>query len=500
MCSRSTIANEGHMPDEVTPQPPDQSLDLLRRVLDDRGIELGEPVGAGAAATVYSGEDRRHRRLVAIKVLNAGTGMAWSSERFRREIELAAHLTHPHIAPLYDSGEAGTIHYYIMPLATGETLRERLRQGPLHPGEAVRLAIEVADALRYAHDKGVIHRDIKPGNILLEGGHAMVADFGLAEVSSPLRVALAGSRFTTPGSFVGTLEYTAPEQLVGEVVDGRADIYALGCTLYEMLTGKLPFHGTNPEQLMRSKLLGQVRPLNRRLPDIPDGLAEVVNLSLAVDPDARIGSATELINRLQPFASSDRHSILRYQRIRRPPRGVTIGAAALLALGAWWWHEAAGELGSHRVVIANFSNDSGTKALDTFGDEITSRITEGLARAGQVEVITSAVDLHVARAGDSTAAVSPPDRLATLARETRAGTVIAGSYYLIGKTLEVDVEITDAVSGRLEAVIGPLTGEVTARDPLAMTVEQKVVGAIDSLLVAGRIGPGSYQLPSPATS
>jgi serine/threonine protein kinase len=488
------------MPDEVIPQQPNQSIDLLRRVLDDRGIELGEPIGAGAAATVYSGEDRRHRRRVAIKVLNAGTEMAWSGERFRREIELAAHLIHPHIAPLYDSGEVGAIHYYIMPLATGETLRERLRQGPLHPGEAVRLTIEVADALRYAHDKGVIHRDIKPGNILLEGGHAMVADFGLAEVSSPRRIALAGNRFTTPGSFVGTLEYTAPEQLVGEGVDGRADVYALGCTLYEMLAGELPFHGTNPEQLMRSKLLGQVRPLDRRVTNIPDGLAEVVSLSLAVDPEARIGSAAELISRLQPFASSDRHPILPYRRIRRLPRGVIIGAAALLALGAWWWHEATADLDPHRVVIASFSNDAGTKSLDTFGDEITNRITDGLARAGQVEVITSAVDLHVARAGDSTTAVSPPDRLATLARETRAGTVIAGSYYLVGRTLEVDVEITDAVSGRLEAVIGPLTGEVTAQDPLALMVEQKVVGAIDSLVLDGRIGTGFYQPPPPVAS
>jgi len=488
------------MPDEVTSQQPHQSLDLLRGVLDDRGIELGEPIGAGAAATVYSGEDRRHHRRVAIKVLNAGTEMAWSGERFRREIELAAHLTHPHIAPLYDSGEVGTIHYYIMPLATGRTLRERLQQGPLAPSEAVRLTIEVADALRYAHDKGIIHRDIKPGNILLEGSHAMVADFGLADVSSPRRIALAGSRFTTPGSFVGTLEYTAPEQLIGEVVDGRADVYALGCTLYEMLAGELPFHGGNPEQLMRAKLLGQVRPLDRLAPNLPDGLAEVVNLALATEPDARIGSAAELISRLQPFSSSDRHPVLRPGRIRRPPRGVALGAAVLLGLGAWWWHEATAVLDPHRVVIASFSNDAGTKSLDTFGDEITNRVTDGLARAGKVEVITSAVDLHVARAGDSTVAASPPDRLATLARETRAGTVIAGSYYLIGKTLEVDVEITDAVSGRLEAVIGPLTGEVIARDPLAVAVEQRVVGAIDSLVAAGRIGPGFYQPPTPVAS
>jgi serine/threonine protein kinase len=488
------------MPDEVSPQLPDQSLDLLRKVLDDRGIELGEPIGAGAAATVYSGEDRRHHRLVAIKVLNAGTEMAWSGERFRREIELAAHLTHPHIAPLYDSGEVESIHYYIMPLATGATLRERLGQGPLQPGEAVRLAMQVADALRYAHEKGVIHRDIKPGNILLEGGHAMVADFGLAEVSPTRRVALGGSRFTTPGSFVGTLEYTAPEQLVGEAVDGRADVYALGCTLYEMLAGELPFHGANPEQLMRSKLLGQVRPLARLAPGLPDGLAEVVDLAMAVDPGVRIGSATELINRLQPFASSEHHRFLRRGRIRRPTREVIVGAVVLLALGSWWWHEATVELDPHRVVIASFTNNSGLGSLDSFGDEITDRITDGLARAGQVEVITSAVDLNVARAGDSSAAASPPGRLATLARETRAGTVIAGSYYLVGRTLEVDVEITDAVSGRLEAVIGPLTGELTARDTLTLTVEQKVVGAVDSLVVAGRIGAGSYQLPSPATS
>jgi TolB-like protein len=177
-----------------------------------------------------------------------------------------------------------------------------------------------------------------------------------------------------------------------------------------------------------------------------------------------------------------------------------VAAVVLLVLGGWWWHETTADLDPHRVVIASFTNDSGVAALDTFGDEVTDRITDGLARAGQVEVITSAVDLHVASASDSTAAASPPGRLATLARETRAGTVIAGSYRLIGKALEVDVEITDAVSGRLEAVIGPLTGELSARSPLAADVEQKVVGAIDSLVAAGRIGQGSYQLPPPLAS
>src|SRR6186713_1172096 len=205
-------------------------------------------LGRGGMATVYLARDLRHRRNVALKMLHPELSAVLGSERFLKEIELTANLQHPHILPLFDSGSAEGQLFYVMPFIEGEPLRARLeREKQLPVADAVRIATEVADALGYAHAHGVIHRDVKPENILLHGGHALVADFGIA-----LAVQQAGGqRMTQTGLSLGTPQYMSPEQAMGEkTVDHRADIYALGAVTYEMLTGDPPFTGSSVQAVV----------------------------------------------------------------------------------------------------------------------------------------------------------------------------------------------------------------------------------------------------------
>ncbi|MBK5188280.1 MAG: serine/threonine protein kinase, partial [Gemmatimonadaceae bacterium] len=216
-------------------------LDRLTTALAGR-YEIVRELGRGGMATVYLANDLKHNREVAIKVLLPDLGMALGPERFRREIQLATKISHPHILALYDSGETPDhLLYYVMPFIPGESLRARLdRDRQLSVDDAVQITIEVASALDYAHRNGIIHRDIKPENILLDDGHAIVADFGIAHAIS----AMGEEKLTQTGITLGTPTYMSPEQAMGEKdIDGRSDVYALGCVLYEMIAGTPPFVG-----------------------------------------------------------------------------------------------------------------------------------------------------------------------------------------------------------------------------------------------------------------
>ena len=228
----------------------------LTPALADR-YRIERELGAGGMATVYLAEDLKHHRKVAIKVLHAELSAILGPERFLKEIELTANLQHPHILPLFDSGSADGLLYYVMPYIDGETLRSRLeREGQLPIADALRIACEAADALQYAHDRGVVHRDIKPENILLQNGHALIADFGIA-----LAVEQAGGqRMTQTGLSLGTPHYMAPEQAMGDKHIGpRADIYALGAVTYEMLAGEPPFTGPNSQAIV-AKVITEAAP------------------------------------------------------------------------------------------------------------------------------------------------------------------------------------------------------------------------------------------------
>ena len=263
-------------------------LERLKSALADR-YAVEREIGRGGMATVFLAEDLKHHRQVAIKVLHPELAAAVGGQRFLQEIQTVASLNHPHILMLIDSGEADGLLYYVMPYAEGESLRQRLdREKQLAVDESVRIALEVADGLDHAHRKGVIHRDIKPGNILLFERHAVIADFGIARA---IEVARA-DRVTSTGLGVGTPLYSSPEQATAqETLDGRTDIYSLGCVLYEMLAGAPPFTGPSSQAIVARHSLDPVPSLRTVRSTIPEGLEQVILKALAKIPADRFASA-----------------------------------------------------------------------------------------------------------------------------------------------------------------------------------------------------------------
>jgi serine/threonine-protein kinase len=275
-------------------------LDRLKTALADR-YEVVREIGVGGMATVYLVRDLKHHRQVALKVLHAALSATLGAERFLREITIVAGLNHPHILPLHDSGEADGLLYCVMPYVDGESLRVRLaREGRLRVNETVRILRQVADALSYAHSHGVVHRDIKPDNVLRSGRHVTVADFGIAKA---VRQAAADQNLTATGVPIGTPAYMAPEQAAGDPqVDHRADIYAVGVLGYELLIGQPPdFYGHfttgDPTKGDPQREIAEQRP------DVPRPLAELLARCLQIDPGKRWQSATELVTRLETMAA-----------------------------------------------------------------------------------------------------------------------------------------------------------------------------------------------------
>jgi len=323
----------------LSPCMPDP-IARLSTVLADR-YRLERPIGAGGMATVYLAEDLKHQRRVAIKVLHAELSAMLGPERFLKEIALTASLQHPHILPLFDSGSAEGLLYYVMPYVEGETLRGRLeREQQLPVPDAVRIATEVADALEYAHQRGVIHRDIKPENILLQGGHCLVADFGIA-----LAVQQAGGvRTTQTGVSVGTPQYMAPEQAMGErQIDGRADIYALGVVSYEMLAGELPFTGPTAQAIVARVMTERPRSLRALRDTVPVAVDTAVATALAKLPADRFASAAEFARALtDPTVVRSRSDLQEAPAAGAGPwKPLALAAVAcsllLSALAVWGW-------------------------------------------------------------------------------------------------------------------------------------------------------------------
>ena len=317
------------------------ALERLTAALADR-YRLERELGQGGMATVYLAEDLKHQRKVAIKVLKQELSATLGSERFAREIAVAARLQHPHILDLLDSGEADGFFYYVMPYVDGQTLRERLtRGGELPVSEAVRLLGEITDALAAAHKGGVVHRDIKPENILLSGRHAMVMDFGVAKAVTE---STGAHHLTSIGVALGTPAYMAPEQATADPqMDGRVDIYALGVLAYEMLTGQPPFHGLNPQQTLAAHVTQAPTPLSQRRPGLSPVLEGVVMRCLEKRPADRFQTADELVTALEPLTTpsggTTPHATAPYQAAVKAPasrRGLLIAAGvAVLAVAGW---------------------------------------------------------------------------------------------------------------------------------------------------------------------
>jgi hypothetical protein len=276
-------------------------IDMLNAAL--AGVyRIEREVGAGGMATVYLARDMKHERDVALKLLRDDLSASIGAGRFLREIKIAAQLQHPHILPLLDSGEAGGHLYFVMPYVKGQSLRERLaRDGELPVHEAVRLLTEIVDALAEAHSHGVVHRDIKPDNVMLSGRHALVTDFGVAKAISE---ATGRNTITTLGIAVGTPTYMSPEQAVADPhVDHRSDIYSVGIVAYEMLTGQPPFVGGSPQQVLAAQVTVVPDRVSKHRAAVPAAFDQIVTRCLEKRPSDRFQTATELLAALEPLAT-----------------------------------------------------------------------------------------------------------------------------------------------------------------------------------------------------
>ncbi len=314
------------------------SIEQLKQALSDR-YAIEREIGAGGMATVYLARDLRHERPVALKLLNPELGAVLGVERFLAEIKVTANLQHPNLLPLFDSGEANGLLFYVMPFVQGESLRARLeREKQLPIEEAVRIAVAVAHALDYAHGHDVIHRDLKPENILMQAGQPVVADFGIA-----LAVTKAGgNRITQTGLSLGTPQYMSPEQATGErVIDGRSDIYSLGAVAYEMLTGEPPHSGTTAQAIIARVLADHPRPIQSSRRAVPEHVEAAIERALEKLPADRYSTAREFAEALQGRGAVQhtRSTAARsaktgeWRRRVRDPVVLVLGALTVASLG-----------------------------------------------------------------------------------------------------------------------------------------------------------------------
>jgi serine/threonine-protein kinase len=433
-------------------------LDHIQQILTDRYL-IERELGRGGMAFVYLARDRRYERQVAIKVLDPDIATAVGAERFLREIRITAQLQHPHIVPLLDSAEAGNLLYAVMPFVEGESLRDRLMaQARLPVTEAVAIAWEVADALDYAHRRGVVHRDIKPENILVSNGHAMVADFGIARA-----VGLAGGATLTGVGFpIGTAAYMSPEQATAaSPVDGRSDIYSLGCVLYEMIAGRMAFAGPSLKSVLTQQLTVDPPLVHISRPDVPPALIAIVRRCLMKQPEDRYQTAGELAEDL-------RGALSQLPRISTPvPRPPAAGAeepqgdGLLTAVGRWIVPAALlaivllAIMFTYRrrtvstppgavegpytasVAILPFDHIGGTDADEYLGEGITDEIINQLAQVESLKVISRTSVL---------ALKNSPLTLPQIAETLGVRHIVEGAVRRQGNRVRVTAELIEAAS------------------------------------------------------
>jgi len=357
---------------------PQDAFERLSSALAGR-YRVGRELGHGGMAVVYLAEDLKHHRQVAVKVLKPELAAAIGAERFLREIQIAAQLNHPHILALYDSGDADGLLYYVMPFVTGESLRQRLeREGQLPLQDALQLTGDVASALGHAHLHGIVHRDVKPENILLSGGYALVADFGIARAVSTA----GGDQLTTTGVTIGTPAYMSPEQaMAAPQIDGRSDQYSLACVLYEMLTGAPPFSGPNAQAVLARHTLDPVPPVRTLRTTVPPAVEQAVVRALAKLPADRYPTTAAFQAALTAPAPSARS-------LGRPSwrrASFIMGGLALLAAGYLAWSRwGPSRRSAPAIAVLPFRNIGGDSA---FSEGMTEDL---IAMLGQVPGLTVA--------------------------------------------------------------------------------------------------------------
>jgi len=426
--------------------------------LADRYV-IERELGRGGMATVYLAHDLKHDRRVALKVLHPELAATLGPERFLREIRTTARLDHPHILAVHDSGETHGQLWYTMPYVEGESLRDRLRREVQLPvEEAVRLTREVADALDYAHRHGLVHRDVKPENILLSDGHARVADFGVARALD----AAGGSQLTETGMSVGTPAYMSPEQASAGQMDGRSDIYALGCVLYEMLAGEPPFTGPTPQAILAKRVLEPVPHVRTLREGVPEPLEQAISRALARAPADRFATAAEFARALARGPSegaSDRPWSAR--RLLPYTLGLLFASVALVALvltrGTLFGRGArpaasslsdssrpAREAGPERVAagksvavlpLVNVGNDP---EQEYFADGMTDELTSALGKIPGLRV--------AARSSAFTFKGKTADAR-EVGEKLRVATVLEGSIRRAGPRLRVAAQLVNTSDG-----------------------------------------------------
>jgi serine/threonine-protein kinase len=418
-----------------------EQLDSVKAALAER-YRVERELGRGGMATVYLAEDLRHERSVAVKVLRPELAAALGSDRFLREIKLTARLDHPHILPLLDSGEADGFLFYVMPYVDGESLRERLnREKQLPIEDAIQITRDVADALAFAHQHDVVHRDIKPENILLAAGHARVADFGIARA-----VSAAGSdRLTETGLAVGTPAYMSPEQAVGESdLDGRGDIYALGCVLYEMLAGRPPFTGPTVESIVRQHVAAEVPSVATIRPAVSRIIAAAIGRALAKTAADRFGTAREFGDALRKSTGSQDAltPVLTPERRLRIPVLSTVTVLVVLAVGTWWLLRAGGVVRQRpdSLAVLPLRNQTGDAQAQPFVEGMHAELIDELLHI-------SALDLRGRRqtTGYRDTEMSVPQ----IAHELGVDALLDGEVFAVGASLSVRMELISATGSLL---------------------------------------------------
>jgi len=381
-------------------------LSTLRSSLSER-YTIEHEVGRGGMATVYLAQDLRHHRAVALKVLHPELALSLGSQRFLHEIQIAARLQHPHIVPLYDSGQAGDLLYYVMPFIEGESLRQYLEKTPqLTLEDAVRIARAVAAALDYAHRHKVVHRDIKPENVMLHEGEAMVTDFGIAKA---VTAAVTGS-LTQTGSAIGTPMYMSPEQASGEEeIDARSDIYSLGAVLYEMIGGSAPFTGPTVQSIIAKLFTQPVPPLREHRAEVPEWLNSAIIKALDKAPGARYATAAQFAQALTwPGGTST-------------PPDLKTGAAH-----------------PKSIAVLPFVNMSNDPENEYFSDGIAEEI---------INALTKVQALRVTSRTSAFAYKGKNEDIGEIGHKLKVATVLEGSVRKAGSRLRVTAQLVSVADG-----------------------------------------------------
>jgi eukaryotic-like serine/threonine-protein kinase len=461
----------------------------LAEALADR-YAIEDEVGAGGMATVYRARDLKHDRVVALKVLRPELSAALGGERFPREIRIVAQLNHPHILSLYDSGEAAGLLYYVMPFAEGETLADRIaREGRLPVPDVVRILRDVSDALAYSHARGVVHRDIKPGNVMLSGRHATVADFGVAKAIS----ASSADRNTTVGMAVGTPVYMSPEQATGQGdIDARADLYALGILGYEMLAGRPPFSADTPQAILSAHVLEPPKDIRLVRQGTPPALADALMRCLAKDPADRWQHADDLVAFLEALPTTPSGGMTPTDTrpvpgVGRPARKWPIAAyvgsavailASVVAIVVATSNRARGDEPTRieRLAVMPIEDLSGQDKV--FATAMHDALATAMAKLGRAEVTPRSATLRYADGATP---------LKQVAEELRADAMIEATLFRAGDKVRITVQLSDP---RTATSLWSDTFERDASDVLAAQDEivQRITAGVDSLLAGSASG------------